>query len=217
MNFRERKIYDVFNWVYIIVIANFLWIVGITTGLFIFTNVSATITLFQIFKKMFKKRNRSRLKIVPFWFKEFKKNIKNNWKSSLLFSLLFFVLYTNYSFLNYTSSSIAYALFYITLFAFFISIFVWLWFSFLVAYYPDTSKKEILKNSIAYVITHIIELLIVTVFLVAFLILFWKYIPGLVVFTSIGAGLAVFHWIFNKMLNGFSLRKVTSDIWTRYF
>lgn len=217
MNFRERRIYDVFNWIYIIVIANFLWIFGVTFGLFIFSNVSATITMFQLFKKMFKKRNRSRLRILPFWIKEYKKNFKKNWLSSLLFSLLFFVLYTNYSFLNHTSSAIAYALFYLTLFVFFISIFVWLWFSFLTAYYPDTSDKERLKNSIAYVMAHLVELIIVTVFFMTILILFWRYIPGLVIFTSIGAGLAGLHWIFHKMLHGYNLRTVMSDIWVRYF
>lgn len=217
MNVREGKLNKLFNWVYVIMGTNALWVLGFVLGLGVFAIVPSTITIIDIYQQFSHPRKRDRLKMWRFWKEHFFKYLKKYWFTSFLFSLLFFVLFINYGYLNMASGLLSYLLFYITIFLVFIFFFVWLWFCYIRSYFTEVSIKETLVNAIAYTVSHFFEMLILFVLLVAAVLLIWEITPGLVVFTGIGGSFAAIHTVFTLIQNGTNLRTLTKGMWDRIF
>lgn len=217
MNFREGKLNTLFNWVYVIMATNALWVLGMIIGLGIFSIIPSTITIFDINKEFDHPRKRDRLKIWQFWKEHFFSHLKKYWGISVLFTILFIIMFVNYMYLSIASGILSYFLFYITVFLIFIFFLVGLWFNYIRSYYPDISIKETLMNSIAYTVTHLIEMLIMVVLIVAAFLLIWELTPGLIVFTGIGGALAFIHYVFTLIQKGTNLRELTKDMWERMF
>lgn len=217
MNFREGKLNTLFNWVYMIMATNALWVLGVILGLGFFSILPSTITVIDIYQQFSHPRKRDRLKIWLFWKEHFFSHLKKYWGLSTLFSLLFVVLFINYGFFNITAGLLSYLLFYITIFLIFIFFLIWLWFSYIRSYYAEISIKETLINAVAYTMTHLIEMLIMVVLLIAALLLIWEITPGLIIFTGIGAAFAFIHYVFTLIQNGTNLRELSKNMWERMF
>lgn len=168
-------------------------------GLGVFGLLAATITIFQVFRYMLADLERAQLKLFSFWWEKYQLNLKRYWRSSVVVCLLGLVLTANYTILDLQTSFLTYWLFYLTLFLFAFGFLVFLWFSFLSAYHPEKSQKEILKNAVAYPTAFAVEMIVLLVFSVAAYLIVWPLSPGLVVFAGIGAGFAGWHWFFKQL------------------
>lgn len=111
----------------------------------------------------------------------------------------------------------SYFLFYITILLIFVVFLIGLWFSYIRSYYKDLTWKETLMNAVAYPVSHLVEMLIVVVLLVAAFLLIWEITPGLIVFTGMGGAFAFVHYVFTRIQNGSNLREFSKDIWERMF
>lgn len=217
MNVREGKLNTLFNWVYIMMVTNALWILGVIIGLGFFSIIPSTITIMDIYQQFDHPRKRDRLKPWSFWKEHFFIRLRENWRLSFLFSLLFVILFINYGYFNLSSSLFSYFLFYITILLIFVVFLIGLWFCYIRSYYKDLNWKETLMNAVAYPVSHLVEMLIMVVLLAAAFLLIWEITPGLIVFTGMGGAFAFVHYVFTHIQNGSNLREFSKDIWERMF
>ena len=60
---KESKIQLIMQWIYGLMFANALWVLGLVLGLGVFSIVPTTVTVFQIFNEMRTERSRYRLRV----------------------------------------------------------------------------------------------------------------------------------------------------------
>lgn len=208
MDYKENKIRIIFNWIYIVIFTHILWVAGFIVGLGIFGVIPTTITTFEIVKEASDEYTRPRLKIMKFWWKNYKKNFKKYALMSGLFSLFEWILLINYSFLNTQTNFITYIVFYVTIFLFILSLILLLWFSFIAAYYPNMNLKEKAQNTISFPFSHAVEMIILYTILGTLYYLLWTWTPGLVLFTGFGGLVVASSWTFMKIHDGYGIHKL---------
>lgn len=202
MDYRENRIQRLLHWVYLIMCVHGLWAVGLLFGFGVFGLVPTTVTAFDIIREATDEYTGARLKVFPYWQKQFKVNFRKYHRSSLIYSTLLYILTMNYTFLSIQTSLVTLILFYIVLFLFIFSLIAFLWFSFIAAEYPHLKQKEIIQNAIALPMSRVLEMIIYFTLLISALLAIWNVSPGTIVFTGMGIVVAATHWVFIKIRDG---------------
>lgn len=206
MNQSRNKIRIVFEWIYAIASINILWFLGLLLGLGIFSHVTSTVVAFQLVNQMHHARTRDRLRIWKSWWSLFKEQYLEYLIPSLLFSLLFFVLIVNYLYFQGSSGLLGLVLFYLMIFIFLLSLFIYIWFCGLRSYYPENSKKEIFRNAVAYTMVYLLETVLYAALVFVYAMIVWQINLGLLVFTGIGVALSAASYMIHQILEGKSLK-----------
>lgn len=199
MDYKESKLQIGLAWVLSIVITTLFWMAGTVLGGIVFGIVPATVTAFHLIIKMRIDLQRAQMKMFRDWWQAYRVNFKQYWRASFISSFIAFILVVNYLFLNMQTSYITYVAFYVTILFFVVGFFVLMWFCFLSARYPEKKTHERVRNAVAYPLSFMLEMIIITVLSIAAMLAIWAVTPGLVIFTGAGTWLFAWQWVFGKI------------------
>lgn len=217
----RKTIPNVFNKVgsvlYILICAQFLWLVSVMAGLIIFGIVPANKTMFQVkqeIKCLKSTDSIGRFPIFQFWWKHIIINLKELWLISWLVSLVQIILTISWIWLSQTQGMITLGLFYFSIFLWFIWAIISLNFTFFIAVYTDMSKKELFRNAYCFPLVLLPEYIIGLTIITVAMNIVWTIVPGLVVFIGLSIFLFAFGIFLEFLQSGYRLKKLFTD-WRR--
>lgn len=199
MDYKESKLQMGLSWVLGVIMTTLFWVTGVVLGGVVFGIVPATVTAFDLIARMRVDLQRAQMRMFCDWWQAYRVHFKQYWRESFIVSLIVFILAVNYLFLNLQTSYLTYVAFYLTILFFVVGFFVFMWFCFLSARYPEKTLHERVRNAIAYPLAFMLEMIIITVFSIAAILAIWAVTPGLVIFTGVGIWLFMWQWVFGKI------------------
>lgn len=199
---------------YIIFVSHIAWILGLILGLGIFSLIATTMTTFQFINEGQGSVEISRMREFSFWWSNFRDNLKRTWKHSLVYSFLFIILITNLYFLSYQGNPLSMIVYYVTFLLIFLLLCIGIWFAYLAAIYPEEENRTILQNAVAYPLSHLIEMIIVMVLVIALLLIGQEISIGLLVVMGIGSSLLLIFKSFTLLVSGMNLKQSLTQ-WRR--
>lgn len=202
------------TWIYRAFSLTLLWYLGLALGLGLFGLLPSCLTTFKLMDQLKNPRFRDRMKIWPAWKQAFFPALKSYWWVSGLWFLVLWILMTNLIISSGQACLVASMVYYWTLFLLFFWTWVLITFAYASAGHPDMALRELFKNTLLIPAGHLVEMVILTAFTALVILVIMQTRSGLLIFLGPYVLFRLWHWIFDQILQGKSIRSLWSD-WRR--
>lgn len=201
-----------FEKIYYYLSYSLIYIVSLVMGLGFLTFAGANVMLFDLHEKIEHERYKEKIRI----FKFFKENIINYClkylKISILYMTLILILAVDIFYFSTSISPLFTAMFYLNIIMTFVLVNAMAISFYLMAKYPEMKFKEVAKNSISLTIVHLVDVLVLNVFLIVVAYLLSKISGILLILILPGIAISLSYRFYAKMLDKKSLTYLLFNI-----
>ena len=189
-----------FEKIYYYLSYSLIYIVSLVMGLGFLTFAGANVMLFDLHEKIEHERYKEKIRI----FKFFKENIINYClkylKFSILYMTLILILAVDIFYFSTSISPLFTAMFYLNIIMTFVLVNAMAISFYLMAKYPEMKFKEISKNAISLTIVHMVDILVLNVFIIVIAYLLSKISGILLIFILPGIAINLSYRFYRKIL-----------------
>ena len=195
----------IFEKIYYYLSYSLIYVFSLVIGLVFLTFAGASVMAFDLHEKIDHERYKEKVKI----FKFFKDNIISNsliyLKVSLLYTSLILILAVDLFYFSTSINPLFTAMFYLNIIMAFVIVNSMALSFYLMAKFKEMTYKEIAKNAISLVVVHMVDILVLNVFLIVIAYLLSKISGILLILILPGIAISLSYRFYAKMLDKKSL------------